>query len=480
MLAFSDCPLLILESREQIASAKDRNATNEWYSDQTLTAGRSAPARLSPAIRFLRVRNIPAHQGADLVGSVIATEQAMSSQTKQAASPVQPSVFILAFMASLGPFGDTEYTPSLPRIADALGVSYAHAQLTMTVYLAGFAFGQILYGPLSDRFGRRSMIMIAIVTFLIGSVACALSTDLNMLIAGRFVQALGASAGGTISNAAIRDAFPPEARTRIFLRVNAIFALAPGVGPIAGSLVDHYYGWEENFWLLALLAVLLLIALFFAFPETNRHPNLKAIQPGEFFKNYLSLLSHPEYVFVVIIVGLAMGVVYGSLIEAPRLVMIELGYPSKMFAVVAACIVGGFVAGSIICGWLERHIADAKLLGVGLVIVLAGSLALGWLEYAGLVTLATTLGAISTIYVGLAFVIPVGTSLAVEPFERIAGSASALLGCISMALASGGTLFVGLLPHNAVQAMFIAFTVLSVLGLLLTAIVNLAWGSRLK
>jgi len=402
----------------------------------------------------------------------------MFSRTKQAASPVVPSIFILAFMAALGPFGDTEYTPSLPRIADALGVSYAQAQLTMSVYLAGFAFGQILYGPLSDRFGRRRIILIAISTFLIGSVTCALSTDLRILIVGRLVQALGASAGGIISNAAIRDAFPPESRTRVFIRVNAIFALAPGVGPIAGSLVDHYFGWEANFWLLAVLAVLLLVSLFFAFPETNRHLNLKAIQPGELFKNYLRLLSHPEYVSVAIIVGLAMAVVYGSLIEAPHLVMIELGYPSRMFAVVAACIVAGFVAGSVLCGWLERHVADVKLIGIGLMIMLAGSLALGWLEYADRVTLATALAAISTIYVGLAFVIPVGTSLAVAPFERIAGSASALLGSISMGLASAGTLFVGQLPHESVQAMFVAFTVLSVFGLLLTAIVNLAWGSR--
>jgi DHA1 family bicyclomycin/chloramphenicol resistance-like MFS transporter len=96
------------------------------------------------------------------------------------------------------------------------------------------------------------------------------------------------------------------------------------------------------------------------------------------------------------------------------------------------------------------------------------------------VTLATVLAAISVIYVGLAFVIPVGTSLAVAPFERIAGSASALLGSISMALASAGTLFIGQLPQESVQAMFVAFTVLTVFGLLLTAIVNIAWGSRFK
>jgi len=395
-------------------------------------------------------------------------------------STAVPSIFILAFMASLGPFGDTEYTPSLPRIADALGITYGQAQWTMTIYLVGFALGQILYGPYSDRFGRRPVILFAISTFLVGSVICALSTDLHMLMAGRFVQALGASAGGTISNAAIRDAFPEDIRTRVFLRVNAIFALAPGVGPIAGSLVDHYYGWEANFWLLASLAVLLLLTLIFGFPETNRHRNPDAIHPRQFFKNYFALLTHPEFVFYAIIVGLAMGVVYGSLIEAPRLVMVELGFPSKMFAVVAVCIVTSFVAGSAICGWLERFIADSKLIALGLCIMLVGSLALGWLDYAGIVDLVTALAAISTIYVGLAFVIPVATSLAVAPFEKIAGSASALLGSISMALASVGTYLIGALTQDAAQVMFVTFTGLSVAALLLTLGVNLFWSGSDK
>ena len=404
--------------------------------------------------------------------------QPMNAHTKRIESTALPSVFILAFMASLGPFGDTEYTPSLPRIAQALDVPYALVQLTMTVYLAGFALGQILYGPLSDRYGRRPLILFAISTFLVGSVTCALSTDVHVLMLGRFVQALGASAGGTISNAAIRDAFPAEIRTRVFLKVNAIFALAPGIGPMAGAFIDHYFGWEANFWLLAILAMLLLLTLFFGFAETNCHLNYKAMQPRELLKNYLKLLVHPAYVSYTVINGLAMGVVYGSLIEAPRLIMVELGYPSRMFVVVAICIVAGFLAGSVICGLLQRYMADSKLIALGLVIMLGGSLALGWLDYAGQVSLVTSLAAISTIYVGLAFVIPVATSLAVAPFDRIAGSASALLGSVSMALASASTLLIGQLPHDAAKSMFVAFTVLSIAGLLLTIVAMLAWGRQ--
>lgn len=403
----------------------------------------------------------------------------MKNLSRASASAALPSILILAFMASLGPFGDTEYTPSLPRIAEALGITYGQAQLTMTIYLAGFALSQLLYGPFSDRFGRRPVILVAILTFLGGSLICALSTDLSLMLLGRFIQSLGASAGGTISNAAVRDAFPEAIRTRVFLQVNTLFALAPGVGPIAGGLIDHYFGWEANFYLLALLAALLLVTLFFGFAETNRHLDPDAATPRHFLRNYLHLLTHPIYMFYVVIIGLGIGVIYSSLIEAPRLIMVELGYPSKTFTVVALCIVGGFILGAGLCGWLSRHLSDFALVVCGLCIMLAGSLALGWLDHRGWITLETTLAAITLIYVGLAFVVPVATSRAVAPFAETAGCASALLGSVSMALASVSTLLISLLPHHAAQSMSITFTLLTVLGLALTLLARLLWPGKL-
>jgi MFS transporter, DHA1 family, multidrug resistance protein len=401
------------------------------------------------------------------------------NEQKAAGSPILPSILILAFMASLGPFGDTEYTPSLPRIAAALDITYGQAQLTMTVYLAGFALSQVFYGPISDRFGRRPVILIAIATFLVGSLVCALSTDLGVMLFGRFVQALGASAGGTLSNAAVRDAFPPETRTRVFLQVNTLFALAPGIGPIAGSLIDHYLGWEANFYLLVILGAALFLTLFFGFAETNRHLNPEATRPRHFLGNYLHLLTQPVYMFYVVVIGLGIGVIYSSLIEAPRLIMVELGYPSKTFTLVAVCIVAGFMLGAAICGWLSRHYSDFNLIAIGLVIMLVGSLSLGWLDYRGLVTLATALAAIAAIYVGLAFVVPVATARAVAPFETIAGSASALLGSLSMALASASTLLISLLPHHAALAMSITFTLLTVLALFLALLARVLLAGRL-
>jgi DHA1 family bicyclomycin/chloramphenicol resistance-like MFS transporter len=349
----------------------------------------------------------------------------------------------------------------------------------MTVYLAGFALSQILYGPLSDRFGRRPLILIAISTFLAGSLLCAFSTNLEMLLAGRLIQSLGASAGGTLSNAAVRDAFPAEMRTRVFLQVNTIFALAPGVGPIAGSLIDHYLGWQYNFYVLAVLALLLLAALSLRFPETNRHLNREAAKPRVFLKTYLHLLGRPVYLYYVVMIGLAFGLTYASLVEAPHLVMTELGYPSKMFVVVAFCIVASFIIGASLCTALNRYISDPSLVLIGLLIMLAGSIAVGVFDHFRFVNLTTMLGSISVIYVGIAFVVPVATSRAVEPFETIAGSASALMGSLSMGLASAATLFVSLLPGSSAEVMFIAFSSISAFGALTTLIAFTFWRKHL-
>jgi Bcr/CflA subfamily drug resistance transporter len=403
----------------------------------------------------------------------------MKQSAAAATAAAVPSVFILAFMASLGPFGDTEYTPSLPSIAHALGIDYGQAQLSMTVYLAGFALSQVLYGPLSDRFGRRPMILIAVTTFLMGSLICAFSTDLEMLLAGRLVQSLGASAGGTLSNAAVRDAFPAEIRTRVFLQVNTIFALAPGIGPIAGSVIDHYFGWQYNFYLLALLALLLLIVLLVGFPETNRKPNPDAAKPSVFFKTYGHLLTQPIYLYYVLMIGLGLGLTYASLVEAPNLVMTELGYPSKMFMVVAFYIVAAFIVGATLCSLLSRRISDPTLVLIGLSIMLTGSIGVGVFDEFEMVNLTTMLGSISVIYVGIAFVVPVATSRAVAPFERIAGSASALMGSLSMGLASLATLYVAMLPGDSAEVMFLAFGSISLFGVLTTLIVFIFWRDAL-
>ncbi|MGR8935132.1 MAG: multidrug effflux MFS transporter [Gammaproteobacteria bacterium] len=387
--------------------------------------------------------------------------------TLPSAQPTVPSLFILAFMTSLGPFGDTEYTPSLPAIARAMDVDYGKAQLTMTVYLVGFSLGQLFYGPFSDRFGRRPTILFAISTFLLGSLICMASINLPMILFGRFVQSLGACAGVIISNAAVRDAFSPEKRTVVFLKVNIAFSMAPGIGPIIGSLIDQYWGWAANFFLLAALAAVLLICLIFFFPETIREKRSNAIHPDRLLKNYLSLFSQLRFIYYVLLIGIGTAVVYCSLIEAPNLVVNQIGLPSTTFIMITLCVTASFIVGAALCSLLSKFFAEQLLVIIGLLIMLSGSLAIGFFDYLNWVTLPTMLSSMSFIFSGVAFVCPVSTSLAMAPFQRGAGSASSMIGCISMGMASAGTYFVSMLHNRPSFDIFITFTLLTGLGLVL-------------
>lgn len=366
----------------------------------------------------------------------------MKFELRQAGAAV-PSLFILILISSVGPFGDTEYTPALPSIAKGLNVSYASAQLTMTFYLVGYSFSQLCYGPLSDRFGRRPLMFFGSLFFLGGSIACMLSESLALLIMGRVIQSVGSCAGGVLASAAVRDAFPESERAGMYAKINAAFAVAPGLGPVAGSFIDNAFGWKANFLLLVILAVVLVFCVFFAFPETNKNLDKTATQLKPIFRNIGRLVKHRNYLPYIVVAGFCMGLVYAILIEAPALIVGVLELPSTVLAIVGVCVMFGFVVGSLVCTRLERRFDEDQLIMVGLCVMLTGCLVLTLLVVADVITLATLLTPIVVIFVGIAFVVPNTAAKALAPFEKQAGIASAVMGSVQMGLAAVGTMLMG-------------------------------------
>lgn len=383
-------------------------------------------------------------------------------------------------MVSIGPFGDTEYVPSLPRIAHDLGVPYAWAQLTMTSYLLGYAVSQLFYGPLSDRFGRKKIMLIGASIFVIGSVVCFSSYSIWQLITGRFVQAVGSCAGGIISNASVRDAYSDQERGHVFAKINAAFAVAPGLGPIVGSFVDHLYGWHANFLVLLILSICLLVAVFFLFPETNHSPNPNALKPRLFVHNYAVLMRDPYYLAYLLVMGFSIGIVYCALIGAPDLVINVLHLNSSIVFIIALGVLFGFVIGSLICNFLQNHIAANWLVFTGFCIMLFGSLTLAVTAYFGWIADSLYVGLIPIciVFSGIAFVIPLCTAKALEPFEHVAGSASAMLGFLMMGLASLSTGVMSLLHRSSTFSLPFMFTVLTVLSMLVFGFFILARQGR--
>lgn len=381
-----------------------------------------------------------------------------------------PSLWILVFMVSIGPFGDTEYTPAMPSIAQSLGVNYSQIILTMTSYLLGYAVSQLFYGPLSDRYGRRPAMIVGAVTFLIGSIICLLSPNLATMIVGRFIQAMGACAGAILSNAAVRDSFPERERGHVYAKINAAFALAPGLGPMVGAYVDHLFHWRVNFVILLILSALLLASVFFYLPETNKHLNKTALQPNHILTNYLKLFRDPYYGYYVAILGLCVGLVYNCLTEAPSLVIKILHLGPLSIVLISSGVMLGFIAGSLLSHFLYRRLKENTIIGSALLLILSMSWSLFYTNTRDNPTLAVIMIPIVILFMGVAMVLPMATARAMQPFKNIAGNAAAALGFTQMGIASLATGVLSLEHQTSILVMPICFIIMSTLALIVFVI----------
>jgi DHA1 family bicyclomycin/chloramphenicol resistance-like MFS transporter len=382
-------------------------------------------------------------------------------------SKTRPSLWILVFMVAVGPFGDTEYIPSLPQIVSHYNISYSLGQHTMTAYLAGYALFQLFYGCMSDRYGRRPLMISGAITFVFGSLICCFSPNIQVLLIGRFIQGLGSCAGTIISMASVKDSYPVAEHGRTFAKINAAFAIAPGVGPLVGQYVYLHFPWQVNFMILFVLSFLMLVCVFFFFPETNLSLNYTATHLKNIVANYKKLFRDPYYYSYLALLGLSIGIVYACLTEAPALVIFILNIKTYGVIIIAMGVMFGFIIGSIACTYLLKYFHYNTIILTGLLIMLTTSLVMWSFVWLDKVNLITTLAPIVLIFTGIALVNPTSTASAILPFETIAGTASAMLGFSQMGLAALSTVLISILRDNTAHAMPKTFTILSSIALLI-------------
>lgn len=375
----------------------------------------------------------------------------------------RPSLLLLSLMMAVGPFGDTEYAPALPAIAHALHADYGMVQLTMSSYLFGSALSRLAYGPLSDRFGRRPVMSWGALVLLAGALACLASFAIWPLIAARLVQGMGGCAGGVIADAVVRDAFPADRRQGIYAHINAVFALAPAIGPVAGIYLTQWLGWHANFALLVLLSALLWLAVWCYLPETNAEPDGHALEPARLWHNARDALATRGFLLHAALGGFAVGVVYTALIGAPDLVLNVFGKGNLAIMLVSLAILVAFVTGAGAGALAGRKLSPDGLIAAGLLVLLAGS---SWLLALALLvgkhgSLWQFLAPIAICFVGVGLLVPSATARAMAPFGDNTGMASSLLGSIQMAVAALGTLGMGLMHAGSVVDIPVVFMVLT-------------------
>jgi len=371
-------------------------------------------------------------------------------------------IAVLAALAATGTLATNILLPSLPQMAASLHVSTAAVTSSITVFLAVFALGQLVVGPISDRYGRRWPVLTGFAVFVAGSVWCGLATDLPGLLIGRVIQAAGACSTSVLSRAIARDLFSGAALARAMALIMIAMAAAPGFSPLLGGALDHYFGWRSEFVFVGVFAAIGAIAYATVLGETHRSTRIP-LNPLAIARNYLGLIADRRFLVPAATVSLIMGGLFAMFSAAPRVLIEGLHFtPIQLGWFFAGTVMIVFAAGMLATKLAPRFGLDRSIQG-GLLAAATGSLAILLVSLFN-PTFLPFLAAMCVFLLGMGIVNPLGTAQALSPFGEKAGAASALIGFWQMMGAAIGVYLTATISHEAILALGIVLTVASLLA----------------
>lgn len=352
-----------------------------------------------------------------------------------------PLSLIVAALATLAPFTIDTYLPSFPDIGAELAASHAQMQQTLSLYLFAAAFSTLIYGPLSDSFGRRRVTMVALLIYAGASIGCIFAASIEELILLRIGQGLSASAGMVIGRAMIRDVYHGPQAQRVMARVMLLFGLAPAFAPIIGGWLHDLFGWRSVFIFLALLALLLLLMVLFGTRETLAPEKRHSIHPVAVGRVYAKALRNGHFLALVFCFALMFGAFFIYVAGAPTVIYDFLGLGVNDFWMLFIPSVAAIMLGSQVSGWLAGRMSPQRTVGIGFGLMLVAAL-LNMLQAVLLTATPLTVVAPVALYVlGMALAMPNINLMALDCFPHNRGMASAMQSFVQMtftALVVGG------------------------------------------
>jgi DHA1 family bicyclomycin/chloramphenicol resistance-like MFS transporter len=343
---------------------------------------------------------------------------------------------LLAALSAVGPLTTDMYLPSLPDIARQLHASTAQVQLTISAYLIGFAIGQIFYGPVSDRHGRKPVLLAAIALYCFASLACALSTSIEMLITARLFQALGGSGGIVLTRAIVRDIYSGARAGRELSLIASVMALAPVFAPIVGGVVQTGFGWRATFLVLVFAGMAGTAIIWALLPETLKIRAAEPVSLPSMVRSYRVVARNPAYLAYLGITSASYAGLFAWISGSAFVLQGLYGLKPFNFGVAFALGSVGYMVGASLAARIVVKLGLDRVLGLGGCACAAGGLAMVTSVALGLTSSASLVLPVAIYLAGLGMVLPQGIAGALTPFPERAGAASSLFGFVQQSVAA--------------------------------------------
>lgn len=372
-------------------------------------------------------------------------------------------ILVLGSLTAIGPFSIDMYLPGFPAIARDLQTDISHVALSLTSYFIGISIGQLVYGPLLDRYGRKKPVIVGLLIYIVAAIGCGLSPTIQWLIAMRFLLAIGSCVGIVAARAIVRDLFPVNEIARVFSTLMLVLGVSPIIAPTVGAYVADIYSWRLIFAVLAGIAILILGAVIRSLPESRPADASISLHPFQILREYAGVVKNRKFLAYGLASAAASGGLFAYISDAPFIFINLFGFTDKEFGWLFGLSACGVIGASQLNRFVlrtqsSREVSIVAVVGQGIVTVVLVAAVVGAVPPAGIILL------IVCYLIGLGFLSPNTTAIAIEPFTRNAGTASALMGSMQMAAGALGSALVSYFHNGTALPMAVLLTASSLVS----------------
>jgi MFS transporter, DHA1 family, multidrug resistance protein len=343
-------------------------------------------------------------------------------------------IIILGLLSAIGPFSIDMYLPAFPDIARSLDTSVARVMLSLSSFFLGISIGQLIYGPLLERYGRKRPLYVGLVIYMLASLGCAMVHSVEALITLRLLQALGGCAGMVAARAIIRDVFELKDIARVFSAIMLVVAVSPMIAPTLGGYVSAHIGWRYVFGALFLLDFAILLSVIFFLKESRLPDPGFSLAPKDIVANFKGVLVHPQFLTFALTGAVANSGIYAYITGSPQVFMEVHQVSGTTYGWIFASLAAGLIGASQVNNLALAKYESAEIIRTALIVQTLSGATLALLAFLGWNNLPATLLLIFIFLCCQGFIFPNASALSLAPFANTAGTASAMMGTLQMGI----------------------------------------------